>query len=199
MSEDTYKTIVAPSEGIYTEKRSKFIAIALPVRTVDEVKSHLEVYQKKYYDARHHCYAYCLGANRERFRANDDGEPSSTAGKPILGQIISNDLSNVLIVVIRYFGGIKLGVSGLIQAYKEAAADAINHAEIGERTVDEGIRVHFAYVVMNDVMKVLKEEEPDILSRNFEMECEMTLSIRQKDMPRLRERLLKIESLCIEE
>lgn len=199
MEEDKYRTVNAIAEGLYKEKGSRFISFIYPVKSEEEIKDIVTRLKTKFYDARHHCYAYCLGANRERFRANDDGEPSSTAGKPILGQIISNDLSNVLIVVIRYFGGIKLGVSGLIQAYKEAAADAINHAEVVERTVDEVIHVRFTYVVMNDVMKVLKEEEPDILSRNFEMECEITLSIRQKDMPRLRERLLKIESLSIEE
>lgn len=199
MEEDKYRTVKATAEGLYKEKGSRFIAFIYPVMTEEEIKEILAEVKTKYYDARHHCYAYCLGANRERFRANDDGEPSSTAGKPILGQIISNDLSNVLVVVVRYFGGIKLGVSGLIQAYRDAAADAILHAEVVERTVDEVIRVRFTYVVMNDVMKVLKEEEPEVLSRNFEMECEMTLSIRQKDMPRLKERLLKIESLSIEE
>lgn len=198
MEEDKYRTVKATAEGLYKEKGSRFIAFIYPVMTEEEIKEILAEVKTKYYDARHHCYAYCLGANRERFRANDDGEPSSTAGKPILGQIISNDLSNVLVVVVRYFGGIKLGVSGLIQAYRDAAADAILHAEIVERTVDEVICVRFTYVVMNDVMKVLKEEEPEVLSRNFEMECEMTLSIRQKDMPRLKERLLKIESLSIE-
>ena len=124
-AEDTYKTIAEPSEGIYTEKRSKFIAIALPVRTLDEIKAHLETYQKKYYDARHVCYAYMLGAARKDFRANDNGEPSGTAGKPILGQINSNELTDILIIVVRYFGGIKLGTSGLIVAYKAAAAEAI--------------------------------------------------------------------------
>ncbi|WP_099293893.1 YigZ family protein [Butyricimonas sp. Marseille-P3923] len=199
MEEDKYRTVKAIAEGLYKEKGSRFISFIYPVKTEEEVKDILTEIKTKYYDARHHCYAYCLGANRERFRANDDGEPSSTAGKPILGQIVSNDLSNVLVVVVRYFGGIKLGVSGLIQAYRDAAANAILHAEIVERTVDEEIRIRFTYVVMNDVMKVLKEEEPEVLSRNFEMECEMTLSIRQKDMPRLKERLLKIESLAIEE
>ena len=199
IQQDSYITIAEAGEGCYVESRSRFLAFALHAGSEEEVKEILAAFRKKYYDARHVCYAYVLGDHGDRTRQNDDGEPSSTAGKPILGQIISNDLSNVLIVVIRYFGGIKLGVSGLIQAYKEAAADAINHAEIVERTVDEVIHVRFTYVVMNDVMKVLKEEEPDILSRNFEMECEMTLSIRQKDMPRLRERLLKIESLSIEE
>ena len=199
MEEDKYRTVKAIAEGLYKEKGSRVISFIYPVKTEEEVKDILTEIKTKYYDARHHCYAYCLGANRERFRANDDGEPSSTAGKPILGQIVSNDLSNVLVVVVRYFGGIKLGVSGLIQAYRDAAANAILHAEIVERTVDEEIRIRFTYVVMNDVMKVLKEEEPEVLSRNFEMECEMTLSIRQKDMPRLKERLLKIESLAIEE
>lgn len=199
MEEDKYRTVNAIAEGLYKEKGSRFISFIYPVKTEEEIKEIITAIKTKYYDARHHCYAYCLGANRERFRANDDGEPSSTAGKPILGQIVSNDLSNVLIVVIRYFGGIKLGVSGLIQAYKDAAADAILHAEIVERTVDEIIRIRFTYVVMNDVMKILKEEAPEILSRNFEMECEMTLSIRQKDMPRLKERLSKVESLVIED
>lgn len=199
MEEDKYRTVNVIAEGLYKEKGSRFISFIYPVKTEEEIKEILAEIKTKYYDARHHCYAYCLGANRERFRANDDGEPSSTAGKPILGQIVSNDLSNVLIVVIRYFGGIKLGVSGLIQAYKDAAADAILHAEIVERTVDEIIRIRFTYVVMNDVMKILKEEAPEILSRNFEMECEMTLSIRQKDMPGLKERLSKVESLVIED
>ncbi len=199
MEEDKYRTVNAIAEGLYKEKGSRFISFIYPVKTEEEIKDILTEIKTKYYDARHHCYAYCLGANRERFRANDDGEPSSTAGKPILGQIVSNDLSNVLVVVVRYFGGIKLGASGLIQAYRDAAANAILHAEIVERTVDEEIRIRFTYVVMNDVMKVLKEEEPEVLSRNFEMECEMTLSIRQKDMPQLKERLLKIESLAIEE
>ena len=147
MSEDTYKTISAPSEGIYTEKRSKFIAIALPVRTVDEVKSHLEVYQKKYYDARHVCYAYMLGPERKDFRANDNGEPSGTAGKPILGQINSYGLTDVLIVVIRYFGGIKLGTSGLIQAYKAAAIEAIQ-AQAGIDIGDTLIGMHLAPVAV---------------------------------------------------
>lgn len=144
-AEDTYKTIVEPSEGIYTEKRSKFIAIALPVRTLDEIKAHLETYQKKYYDARHVCYAYMLGAARKDFRANDNGEPSGTAGKPILGQINSNELTDILIIVVRYFGGIKLGTSGLIVAYKAAAAEAISAATIIEKTVDEEVTVMFEY------------------------------------------------------
>ena len=197
MSEDTYKTIVALSEGIYTEKRSKFIAIALPVRTVDEVKSHLEVYQKKYYDARHVCYAYMLGPERKDFRANDNGEPSGTAGKPILGN--SNELTDILIIVVRYFGGIKLGTSGLIVAYKAAAAEAIAVAEVIEKTVDEAVTFLFEYPFMNDVMRIVKEEEPEILEQSYDMDCRMTLRIRKSMMPKLKARLEKVETLRFEE
>ena len=143
MVQDTYKTIADVSEGLYTEKRSKFIAVALPVKTVEEIKEHLEVYQKKYYDARHVCYAYMLGHERKDFRANDNGEPSGTAGKPILGQINSNELTDILVIVVRYFGGIKLGTSGLIVAYKAAAAEAIAAATILEKTVDDEVTVLF--------------------------------------------------------
>lgn len=193
--EDVFKTIEAQAEGIYKEKGSRFIALAYPVTREEEIRDIIAGLKEKYYDARHHCYAWRLGAAKTHFRANDDGEPSSTAGKPILGQIQSNDLTNILIVVIRYFGGIKLGVSGLINAYREAAADVLRNALIIEKTVDEQLRIHFSYMVMNDVMKIVKEEEPEVLERNFEMECDMLLSIRQKDMPALRARLEKIESL----
>lgn len=199
MNEDVYRTIAAPAEGIYTEKRSKFIAIALPVRTVDEVKALLEEYQKKYYDARHVCYAYMLGPQRKDFRANDNGEPSGTAGKPILGQINSNELTDILIIVVRYFGGIKLGTSGLIVAYKAAAAEALAAAEVVEKTVDECIRFWFEYPFMNDVMRVVKEEGPDIVEQGYDMDCRMTLRIRSSLMPRLRARLEKVETLRIEE
>ena len=148
--EDTYKTIEGQSEAVYTEKRSKFIAIAIPVRTLTEVKAHLEEYQKKYYDARHVCYAYMLGAERKEFRANDNGEPSGTAGKPILGQINSNELTDILIIVVRYFGGIKLGTSGLIVAYRTAAAQAIAEATIIEKTVDMDLKIIFEYKFMID-------------------------------------------------
>lgn len=193
--EDVFKTIEGPAEGIYKEKGSRFIALAYPVTSEEEIRNIVGGLKEKYYDARHHCYAWRLGVAKTHFRANDDGEPSSTAGKPILGQIQSNDLTNILIVVIRYFGGIKLGVSGLINAYREAAADALRNAVIIEKTIDEQLRIHFSYLVMNDVMKIVKEEEPDVLERNFEMECDMLLSIRQKDMPALRARLEKVESL----
>ena len=199
MTEDTYKTIVGQAEGIYTEKRSKFIAIALPVRTIDEIKAHLEVYQKKYYDARHVCYAYMLGHERKDFRANDNGEPSGTAGKPILGQINSNELTDILIIVVRYFGGIKLGTSGLIVAYKPAAAEAIAAATIIEKTVDEEVTFYFEYPFMNDVMRIVKEEEPEIISQGYDMDCNMTLRIRQSMMPKLRARLEKVETLRFEE
>ena len=193
--EDTYKTITEKAEGIFTEKRSKFIAIAIPVRTLEEVKQHLEVYQKKYYDARHVCYAYMLGHERTNFRANDNGEPSGTAGKPILGQINSNELTDILIVVVRYFGGIKLGTSGLIQAYKAAAAEAIAAAEVIEKTVDDDVEVAFEYPFMNDVMRIVKEEEPQIVSQSYDMDCLMRLRIRRSMMPRLHERLSKVETL----
>ena len=192
---DTYKTITALAEGIYTEKRSKFIAMALPVRTLEEIKEHLEKYQKQYYDARHVCYAYMLGHERKDFRANDNGEPSGTAGKPILGQINSNELTDILIVVVRYFGGIKLGTSGLIQAYKAAAAEAIAAAEVIEKTVDDDVEVAFEYPFMNDVMRIVKEEEPQSVSQSYDMDCLMRLRIRRSLMPRLRERLGKVETL----
>ena len=197
IQEDTYKTIIGVAEGIYTEKRSKFIAIAIPVHTVEEIKQHLDIYQKKYYDARHVCYAYMLGHERKDFRANDNGEPSGTAGKPILGQINSNGLTDILIVVVRYFGGIKLGTSGLIVAYKAAAAEAISNAKIIEKTVDEEIAVAFEYPFMNDVMRIVKEEEPEILEQSYDMDCLMKLRIRRSMMEKLRARLEKVETARI--
>ena len=194
---DIYKTIKSPSEGTYTEKRSKFLAFAFPVSSVDEVKQLVADYQKKYYDARHVCYAYMLGAERKEFRANDNGEPSGTAGKPILGQINSNELTDILIIVVRYFGGVKLGTSGLIVAYRQAAAEAITSAEIIEKTVDEEITIAFEYPLMNQVMRVVKEEEPAILSQTFDNDCQMTLAIRASQMPRLRDRLLKVDGLRV--
>lgn len=197
IQEDTYKTIIGVAEGIYTEKRSKFIAIAIPVHTVEEIKQHLDIYQKKYYDARHVCYAYMLGHERKDFRANDNGEPSGTAGKPILGQINSNGLTDILIVVVRYFGGIKLGTSGLIVAYKAAAAEAIANATIIEKTVDDEIAVAFEYPFMNDVMCIVKEEEPEILEQSYDMDCLMKLRIRRSMMGKLRARLEKVETARI--
>lgn len=195
MTSDTYLTIAAPSEGIYTEKRSKFIAMALPVHTVDDVKTMLDTYQKKYYDARHVCYAYMLGPERKDFRSNDNGEPSGTAGKPILGQINSHNLTDILIIVVRYFGGIKLGTSGLITAYRAAAAQAIDAATVVEKTVDEEVTFFFEYPMMNDVMRIVKEEGPSIVSQGYDTDCSMTLRIRRSLMPRLRHRLEKVETL----
>ena len=199
MIEDTYKTIAAPAEGLYTEKRSKFIAIALPVRTVDEVKAWLDTYQKKYYDARHVCYAYMLGPERKDFRANDNGEPSGTAGKPILGQINSNGLTDILVIVVRYFGGIKLGTSGLIVAYRAAAAEAISAATVVEKTVDEEVTFLFEYPMMNDVMRIVKEEGPAIVSQGSDTARSLPLRIRRSLMPRLRQRLEKVETLRLAE
>lgn len=197
--DDTFKTIAAPAEGTYSEKRSKFLAFAIPVRTLDEVKELVKEYQKKYYDARHACYAYMLGHERKDFRANDNGEPSGTAGKPILGQINSNELTDILIIVVRYFGGIKLGTSGLIGAYKTAAADAIANATIIEKTVDDDVTVFFEYPFLNDVMRIVKEEEPQVVEQVFEMDCKMTLRIRRSKMGRLCSRLEKVETARIQE
>ena len=189
---DEYRTIATISEGYYTEKRSKFLAFAHHVETIDDVKGILTGYRKKYYDARHVCYAYMLGASREEFRANDDGEPSSTAGKPILGQINSNELTDILIVVVRYYGGVNLGTSGLIVAYREAAADAITHATIETRQVEEVITYSFSYPQMNDVMRIVKEMNPRVLSQTFDTTCEIRLSIRQSEAEQLRQRLSKL-------
>lgn len=190
---DTFKTISdRVAEGYYTEKRSKFLAFAHHVRTVDEVKEIVATYRKKYYDARHCCYAYMLGAERAEFRANDDGEPSSTAGKPILGQINSRELTDILIVVVRYYGGVNLGTGGLIVAYRAAAADALDHAEEVEQTVEELVKYTFTYPMMNDVMRVVKEMQPRIVSQTFDNTCEITLAIKQSMAEQLRQRLAKL-------
>lgn len=190
---DEYKTIESRvGEGYYTEKRSKFLAFAHHVETVEEVKDILAVYRKKYYDARHVCYAYMLGAERTDFRSNDDGEPSSTAGKPILGQINSNELTNILIVVVRYYGGVNLGTSGLIVAYREAAADAIAHSEIVSKQVEEIITYTFSYPMMNDVMRIVKEMSPRIVSQTYDNTCEIRLAIRKSEAEQLRSRLSKL-------
>ena len=197
--EDVYKTIAATSKAIYTEKRSKFIAYAIPILSTDDVKNEIDKLKKEYYDARHICWAYMLGADRLEFRSNDDGEPSGTAGKPILGQINSNELTNILVAVVRYFGGIKLGASGLIVAYREAAADAIREADIIEKTVDLRISFGFEYSFMNDVMKIVKDLEPAILDQSYDMDCSMTLEIRKAKFGELRNRLEKVESLTFTE
>ena len=192
---DTFKTIKGIAKSIFTEKRSKFLAFAIPVESVEEVKTIVSEYQKEYYDARHVCYAYMLGAERLEFRANDNGEPSGTAGKPILGQINSNELTNILVIVVRYFGGIKLGTSGLIVAYRQAAADAIAEAEVIEKTVDENISFIFEYPFLNDVMRIVKEENPQIISQGYDSDCTMTLRIRKGMIPKLKSRLEKVDTL----
>lgn len=189
---DEYKTIKDEGQGYYTEKRSKFLAFAHHVETVEEVKDLLAKYRKKYYDARHVCYGYMLGPERTEFRANDDGEPSSTAGKPILGQINSNELTDILIVVVRYYGGVNLGTSGLIVAYREAANDAIAHSTIETRQVEEQITYSFAYPLMNDVMRIVKEMQPRILSQTYDNTCEIRLSIRKSEAETLRNKLSKL-------
>lgn len=188
---DTYLTIAEKKTGTgtYSEKRSKFLAFAHHVETLDEIKNLLDQYRKKYYDARHVCYAYMLGHSRTEFRANDDGEPSSTAGKPILGQINSNNLTNLLIVVVRYYGGVNLGTSGLIIAYREAARLAIADSLIEERLIEEIITHHFSYIEMNDVMKVVKDMNPRIISQTFDNTCELVLAIRQSLAPQLKAKL----------
>ena len=189
---DEFKTIATTSEGFYSEKRSKFLAFAHHVETVEEVKEIIAQYRKKYYDARHVCYAYMLGPEREEFRANDDGEPSSTAGKPILGQINSNELTDILVVVVRYYGGVNLGTSGLIIAYREATADAIAHAEVVTRQVEELVTYSFAYPLMNDVMRIVKDMNSRIVSQTYDNTCQICLSIRKSEAEQLKSRLAKL-------
>ena len=194
MIEDQYKTIdnTIIGEGYYTEKRSKFLAFAHHIESVDEVKEIVAVYRRKYYDARHCCYAYMLGPERTEFRANDDGEPSSTAGKPILGQINSAELTDVLIVVVRYYGGVNLGTGGLIVAYRAAAADAIANSKIEIRQVEEIVKYDFTYPMMNDVMHIVKEIQPKIIDQKFDNTCSITLSVRKSEAELLKSRLKKL-------
>ena len=193
MMDDEFLTITDDiGEGYYTEKRSKFLAYAHHVTSVDEVKDIVAAYRSRYYDARHVCYAYMLGADRNEFRANDDGEPSSTAGKPILGQINSQGLTDILIVVVRYYGGVNLGTGGLIVAYRTAAADALAHCQVVSRLVEETVTYDFPYVMMNDVMRVVKELSPRIVSQTFDNACSITLAIRRSEADNLRNRLKKL-------
>lgn len=195
MEKDSFLTINTIAQGSYTEKRSRFVAFAIPVQSIDEIKDLLEQYRKQYYDARHICWAYVLGAEGLDFRVNDDGEPSSTAGRPILGQIYSKGLTDILVLVIRYFGGIKLGTSGLIMAYRSAAAEVLNSVEIVERTIDDELSIRFEYPYLNSVMRVIKEENPHIVYQKFDMNCEITLRIRRSRMAFLRTRLLNISTV----
>ena len=191
MAEDSYLTLAAPAEAALRERSSKFLAYAWPVRTEEEIRTHLEALRKRYYDATHHCYAWRLGADGGSWRANDDGEPSGTAGKPILGQLLSREVTECLVVVVRYFGGTKLGVPGLIAAYKEATAAVLDAAEIVERTVDRLIRVDFPYVAMNEIMRVVKEERPEIRRQAFDNLCTMEFAIRESRAEQLIGKLKK--------
>lgn len=192
MGIDEFKTITNVGEGTYSEKRSKFLAFSHHVESEDDIRELLAFYRKKYFDARHVCYAYMLGAERKIFRANDDGEPSSTAGKPILGQINSSGLTDILIVVVRYYGGVNLGTGGLIVAYKTAAAAAIENSVVETRQVEEIITYNFPYVMMNNVMRVVKDMKPRILSQTYDTTCEIKLSIRLSEAEILKARLERL-------
>ena len=195
-AEDTYKTIIEPSEGIYTEKRSKFIAIALPVRTLDEIKMHLETYQKKYYDARHVCYAYMLGAARKDFRANDNGEPSGTAGKPILGQINSNELTDILIIVVRYFGGIKLGTGGLVRAYSSSISQALKVATLTTVTTLQEYQIHFSYDLIGKIDHYFRTQNIEVIEQQYEEDVVYHFLVQEdisKDLMELTNGKIKIQ------
>lgn len=194
---DFFKTIKDTSEGLYKEKMSKFISFAIPVSSADEAKEIVKTYQKKYYDARHVCWAYMIGTERNEFYSNDNGEPSGTAGKPILGQINSFELTNILIIVVRYFGGIKLGTSGLIVAYKTAAADAIENGEIIECHEQARLAFTFPYLSMNGVMKLVKETGVNIVSQIFDNDCSMTIETNADDIPPFKNRISDIDGISI--
>ena len=194
---DEYLTIAHPSEGSYKEKGSKFFAFAYPVSTEEEIKLLQKELRKKYYDARHHCYAFMLGQEKKVYRASDDGEPSNSSGPPILGQILSHNLTNILIVVIRYFGGTKLGIPGLINAYKTSSSEAISNAKILKKTVNDIYRLDFKYEQMNTVMRIIKDESLKQFDQIFEMSCSLKLSIRKKDSERIASSFSKIEGIDI--
>ena len=195
--DDTYRTITKETDGYFRDKGSKFYAFAFPVSTEEEVKEKLAYLRKKYYDARHHCYAYQLGAEKTAYRINDDGEPSGSAGKPIFGRILSNDLTNILIVVIRYFGGVKLGIPGLINAYKTVAQEAIEKNTISTHTINMIYELKYEYPLMNDVMRIIKEEALDIVFQQFEMNCTIHISVRRNDASRIESKLLSIRELNV--
>lgn len=197
MEQDEFKTITGMAKGLYKEKGSKFIGIAVPVRDEDEVKGKLEEVRKQYHDARHHCYAFRLGYKGETYRTNDDGEPSGTAGKPIYGQILSKELTDILIIVVRYFGGTKLGVSGLITAYKSASRDALEQAEIITGTIDDCYEVHFAYPLMNEVMRLVKNYKLKLLKQHFELTCTIVFLVRKSKSEEVHEKFSKINGVKI--
>lgn len=194
---DLYRTIQSPSKGIYKEKGSKFLAFAYPVRDDEAIKQYISDLQKQYHDARHHCYAWRLGPEKERYRVNDDGEPSGSAGKPIFGQIQSRDLSDILVVVVRYFGGTLLGVGGLINAYRSAASDALDHNAIIERRVFDRMKLEFGYDRMNSVMKLIKDYQLDFEDQLFDLDCSLTLKVWKRISERVFHGLSKIEGCKI--
>lgn len=194
---DTFLTIKSSAEGIYKEKMSKFLAFAEPCNTADEAKEIVAKYKKEYFDARHVCWAYMIGAQRLEFRSNDDGEPSGTAGKPILGQINSFGLTDLVVIVVRYFGGIKLGTSGLIEAYRTAAAEALTAAEKEEKLVEETLEVSFEYPLMGEAMRIVKEEGARVLIQDFAIDCRLKLSLRKSLMPRMRQRFENVLGIKI--
>ena len=190
---DTFLTVLSPTQGLYKEKGSKFISYLFHVETEEEIKEHLVKVKKEHHDARHHCYAYILGKEGENWRANDDGEPSGTGGRPILGQIKSNEITKVLIIVVRYFGGTLLGVSGLANAYKTAAANAIANAHIVQHIIHESWKIEFPYASLNDIMKILKEENIEQSDHKFDLECSLTIKPRQSESKRILEKFSSIE------
>ena len=199
MSADTYKTIKAPSQGYFIDKRSKFYAFAYPVETEDEIKEHLSALKKKYYDARHHVYAWILGADKAQYRINDDGEPSGSSAKPIYGQLLSNDLTDIAIFVVRYFGGIKLGVSGLISAYRTAAQDAIQNADIIEKSIEDCFELRYDYLLMNEVMKILKEEPVTIAQQEFDNHCKIIFFTQRCNSEKVKNRIGQISGLILKQ
>lgn len=195
---DTYKTITKPSqEVLFKDKNSKFYGYAFPVTTEDEVKEHIEALKKQHYQARHWCYAYQLGKTYDRYRANDDGEPSNSAGAPIYGQLQSFDVTNVLVVVVRYFGGVKLGVSGLINAYRTGAQLALESARIVKRTIDVSFEIRFEYPLMNVAQRIIKERDVTIIEQNLALDCHYVLSIRQKEAQKVMEQFKTVYGIKI--
>ena len=195
--DDTFRTIIKSSEGLYKEKMSKFLSFAEPCTSAEEAKEIVAMYKKEYYDARHVCWAYMIGHQRLEFRSNDDGEPSGTAGKPILGQINSFNLTDLVVIVVRYFGGIKLGTSGLIEAYRTAAAEALSAADIVEKLIEDTLEVYFEYPLMGEAMRIVKEEGAKVLIQDFTIDCRLKLSLRKSLMPKMRDRFEKVLGIKI--
>lgn len=193
----SFRTIAKPAEGQYRDKGSRFLAFAYPVSSEQDIKAHISALEKEYYDARHHCYAWILGPEKELFRAHDDGEPNHSAGDPILGQIRSKDLTNVLVVVVRYFGGVKLGVGGLISAYKTAADDALNQASVIEREVTETLAVVYGYEATPEVMRLVRDFDLAIRSRKFDADCRLTAEYKIRDREKIFERLARMKAMGV--